>query len=285
MNRNKILESFLCTFYATLVICIVLLIVGGCEFRNRQNRIVEIYEQHIARQDSIRMTNLSSLSRIYREKEKRIKAMLSDSTINEIPSLCEKQRAAVRNFIKPCWEVTTRELIATDSIKQTPASNSDEKDEIKALLELEFSKIQSEYESLEIWAALITIVFLVFSFYSLFKLERIEDQAMNKVKELGDLNKRATAEIESLHGKYEDYKISTEKSINEILQNSQSKMNQFHDGMNMQANAFKTKMADMLSTNEEELKRLQDIYSKKMEDVDELIATLSEILASQKKQD
>ena len=35
--------------------------------------------------------------------------------------------------------------------------------EIKSLLELEFNHIQNEFESLEIWAGVLTVIFLIFS--------------------------------------------------------------------------------------------------------------------------
>lgn len=283
MTRISILNKFLLVFAFLSLIAVILFYINGCEFRKRQERIVDIYERHIAKQDSIRISNVSSISRLCREKEEKVRMMLSDSAIDNIPSLCDKQRIAVKLFIKPCWEVSTKELISTDSIKNVPTSDSDEKNEIKTLLELEFNKIQSEYESLEIWAALITIVFLVFSFYSLFKLERIEDQAMNKVKELGELNKMAQIEIDTIHNDFEDYKKNVENSINDIFHDSQAKLNQFHGGMNRHAEAFKTKIVDMLSTNENALKRLQEIYSKKTEEADELLAALSEKLESQNK--
>lgn len=47
---------------------------------------------------------------------------------------------------------------------------------VRAMLELEFAKIQNEYETQEIWVGLITIVFLIFSFYSIMKSEQFERQ-------------------------------------------------------------------------------------------------------------
>ena len=50
----------------------------------------------------------------------------------------------------------------------------DNEEAIKNILEQEYNKIQSEYESVEIWVGVITVVFLIFSFYSLFKTEQFE---------------------------------------------------------------------------------------------------------------
>lgn len=63
--------------------------------------------------------------------------------------------------------------------------------EIKSLLDLEFNRIQNEFESFEIWAGIITIIFLIFSFYSLFKTEQFERQG----KEVLDFIRKAEEEV------------------------------------------------------------------------------------------
>ena len=40
------------------------------------------------------------------------------------------------------------------------------------LLDLHLSKIEHEYTNITIWAAILTVIFLIFSFYSLFKIEQ-----------------------------------------------------------------------------------------------------------------
>lgn len=59
--------------------------------------------------------------------------------------------------------------------------------ETKDLLEMQFAKIQHETESLQIWCGILTIVFLIFSFYSLFKTDELVRQGKEGVKELADL--------------------------------------------------------------------------------------------------
>lgn len=69
---------------------------------------------------------------------------------------------------------------------------------VKALLDLEFSKIQSEYESQEIWIGLITIVFLIFSFYSMMKTDQLEKQCRDdaqRIRSLTDENQTKFDEI------------------------------------------------------------------------------------------
>ncbi len=71
-------------------------------------------------------------------------------------------------------------------------------DEIKSMLDLEFNKIQNEFEALEIWTGIITVIFLIFSFYSLFKTEQLELQGKTALKLINDTQTKGDALIRSL---------------------------------------------------------------------------------------
>ena len=59
------------------------------------------------------------------------------------------------------------------------------------MLELHLDKIEHEYTNITIWAAVLTIVFLVFSFFSLFKIEQSR-------KEIEDLKRQGEADINAI---------------------------------------------------------------------------------------
>lgn len=70
---------------------------------------------------------------------------------------------------------------------------------VKSMMEMEYAKIQNEYESQEIWIGLITIVFLIFSFYSMMKSEQFERQCQEDAKRAHDLTETATTKIEGIN--------------------------------------------------------------------------------------
>lgn len=88
----------------------------------------------------------------------------------------------------------TQQLAKIDSSKPTSIFNDNQKEissfhqEVKALLELEFNRIQNEFEAIEIWTGILTIIFLIFSFYSLFKTEQLEKQAKDELLRLKKIN-------------------------------------------------------------------------------------------------
>lgn len=69
------------------------------------------------------------------------------------------------------------------------------REEIKSLLELEFNKLQNEYESVEIWTGILTVVFLIFSFYSIFKTEQMESQSREGLKRILQFSREGQQEL------------------------------------------------------------------------------------------
>ena len=117
-------------------------------------------------------------------------------------------------------------------IEQIAASNQKQQEEVKALLELEFNKIQNEYETQEIWTAVLTIVFLIFSFYSLFKSEQLERQGQESLDTIREVEKRAkfaydkiekekSKKINSIQSQYNEWKAQKQRDITESLRKSE----------------------------------------------------------------
>ena len=85
-------------------------------------------------------------------------------------------------------------------VEAISAANLKHQEEIKALLELQFNKIQNEYETQEVWTGILTIVFLIFSFFSLFKTEEMERQgkmALHSIEESEESAKTTLGSIET----------------------------------------------------------------------------------------
>jgi hypothetical protein len=176
-------------------------------YKNGQERILISYKESLALIDSLQKKNEDALNRVLSEREQTIKKILSDTLVDSIQGLCPKQKDAVRKYVRPYLEVTTRELDVKEKIKSDP--NHEYKllrDEIRSLLQLEFNKIQNEYEALEIWAAILTVVFLIFSFYSFFKTEKLEEDGRKSISRINEMENGARDALNNLQENIEtDY--------------------------------------------------------------------------------
>ena len=88
------------------------------------------------------------------------------------------------------------------------------------LLELQFERQQTERNILEIWGAVITIVFLVFSLYSSFRIDEMQKQAQSTLNKLETLHAKAENESANikgvLSGILKPYEEKAKELINEI---------------------------------------------------------------------
>lgn len=122
--------------------------------------------------------------------------------VTRVDSCISKTDNAIANTVKyvPIKPDKKDSLYADLQTKYLKALDDQKlhQESVKALLDLEFSKIQSEYESQEIWIGLITIVFLIFSFYSMMKTDQLEKQCRDdaqRIRTLTDENQTKFDEI------------------------------------------------------------------------------------------
>ena len=191
-ERHHQFIGFFVAIVACLAINTVALTCMNHSYKNGQQRILMSYKESLALIDSLQKQNEDALNRVLSEREQTIKKILSDTLVDSIQGLCPKQKDAVRKYVRPYLEVTTRELDVKEKIKSDP--NHEYKllrDEIRSLLQLEFNKIQNEYEALEIWAAILTVVFLIFSFYSFFKTEKLEEDGRKSISRINEMEESA----------------------------------------------------------------------------------------------
>lgn len=90
--------------------------------------------------------------------------------------------------------------------------------EVRDILDRQLAKIQQEYETLEVWCGIITVVFLIFSFYSLFKVEDIVNQGKSGLKELEVMSEKG-------NGKINDFIKETQTKTAQTILAAANKMN------------------------------------------------------------
>lgn len=111
--------------------------------------------------------------------------------------------------------------------------------ETRDILDSQFLKIQHETESLQIWCALITVVFLVFSFFSLFQSGEFVRKGEEGVVELKNLKNQAEATVQTLQQRSDDAlksfgEESTKigKQVQEVADDLKGKMQKSMDDAN-----------------------------------------------------
>lgn len=165
-NSNKILVRWFCgTFIATLLILVGYLYCSTNTFKESQTKIVNEHIKHIAKVDSI----------FYDMKT----VVLSNDTgtIMNAPVLLSQLQKDSALF--------KREILLSQ-------------EEVNNLVSLHIDKIDNDYSQIGIWGGLLSVIFLIFGFFAIFKIEETKAEAKNVLDDVKEKGKKATGEIEEL---------------------------------------------------------------------------------------
>lgn len=203
---------------------------------------------------------------------------LSASSLDSLASTLEfnvAQRIALQNVAKQVLETSVKEsLNAVERNAINKTINTEIYDEVKFLLEDQTAKIEHEYISLEIWCALLTIVFLIFSFFSLLKSDDLVKQGEAGVAELkrmkdegerslSDMQEKGSVIIKSM-GQAKDnelmkYSLSYKEFIKENRDTAEDAKRQLADISN-KIGEFEMRAKEQISENQQSMKREFDSF-------------------------
>lgn len=198
-----------------------------------QDRIKDNYTEHITRVDTFyNECNNVCLNLLQSHKDESAKI---DSIFNSV--ILQNSiftRSQVNNLIEVSNLYHKRTDLLYEEYSNLVKDNTLRLDSEKRLLEeqtiamldLHLNKVEHEYSNLTIWAAVLTILFLVFSFYSIYKMDELIQQGNEGVKDIRSLKKNS----EDLIGKLETTSKSeiekTRTQIDGFIKEQQNRMMQ-----------------------------------------------------------
>lgn len=152
-------------------------------------------------------------------------------------------------------------------------------EEVKSLLELEFNRIQNEFEAIEIWTGVLTVIFLIFSFYSLFKTEQLENQSRDELAKLKNLfedgklklgmfDTNSETALTKLNTSVDEIKKNTKEQIEGVLSKGQAAaLTDIDKRAKEILETYKSQIKEMLSANLQSIEKSYDVYLKKLQSV------------------
>lgn len=130
-----------------------------------------------------------------------ISANTFDKETRDISSAYEKKSTELVRVIQEAKADTTKLGVSID--EQVLKELDFHQEQVRDLLNVQFERLQSERNVLEIWAASLTIVFLIFSFFSLFHTEDMMKEAREKLNKLESISSTAESKSEEIKSKLE----------------------------------------------------------------------------------
>ena len=283
-------------------------------FLQSQDNVKTCYVEHIKRADSLYLNILHYNKEVVVNIQKTFDATLADSTIKASlmnPRNLSKAQSnnlgviidSYFNKIESLHEKYGEKLLR-DSLR-LGVERDHLNGQTKTMIDLHLNKIEHEYSNITLWAAILTIVFLVFSFYSVFKADELIKQGTDSLKEIrrikaqgeqavNNLTEKGESILEQTEDKIKIFMLRQRRSILEssklveektndidrLYRESLGKLAIIKDSFGQQVKEtlqrFEKEMDKLRSEKEQELSRQQEEFNKLIIKVNDFFAHLKE---------
>lgn len=224
---------FLWTLIGFTGVFIVYLFCSHCSLKQSQEQIRKDYIAHLQKADSLYIHWTEYNKAVILGSRKINNAVFADSIIKSV--LSNKYRLS-RNQYNSLILVLNSHFSKIDSLhkqhdekllRDSLRLNAEREllgGQTKTMLELHLNKIEHEYSNITMWGAVLTILFLVFSFYSIFKMDELIQQGNEGVKHIKQIQQNGEDIIEKMEEDGEQLLEETKLKIRSFISRQQRNM-------------------------------------------------------------
>lgn len=222
------------TFMCACIMLIMQIIIMQ-SYKDNQKRILLSYASNVYFSDTMTINNKI------------------DSLFDRIP-MEPKMEQEAKCLLKGYYDITNGNIHSVNGInKVSSADSSMMYNSVKDLLELQYNKLQNEYDSIQIWYGVLTVIFLVFSFYSIFKADDVIRQGKDAII---DFTQNATNEIASQKADAEEIKTKIKDRLDDGLKSIDVKAQANIEAINELQQSFQ----DVVDKSNDDLEnRIKDV--------------------------
>lgn len=240
-----------------------------------QKRIKDYYINHINKADSLCFSISAYNTVLFENIQKANNALLADSlikyTLGSKQKLSENQYKDLSTIISNYYNQSIKiqeqyqSKLSRDSL-QLNAERTLLEGQTKAMIDLHLTKIDHEYNNITMWAAILTILFLVFSFYSIFKMDELIQQGREGVKDIKRLKKVGDDSIAYIKAKNNEQITKLKEDTEQIIKEHREKLEGISSKFSVQQNDLYRRADEYLNglrrnSDEQSQKILSEYYN------------------------
>ena len=240
-----------------------------------QKRIKDYYINHINKADSLCFSISAYNTVLFENIQKANNALLADSlikyTLGSKQKLSENQYKDLSTIISNYYNQSIKiqeqyqSKLSRDSL-QLNAERTLLEGQTKAMIDLHLTKIDHEYNNITMWAAILTILFLVFSFYSVFKMDELIQQGREGVKDIKRLKKVGDDSIAYIKAKNNEQITKLKEGTEQIIKEHREKLEGISSNFSVQQNDLYRRADEYLNglrrnSDEQSQKILSEYYN------------------------
>lgn len=136
----------------------------------------------------------------------------------------------------------------------------------QALLQIQSSKIQSDFTLLSVWSGLLMIVFLIFSIYSIFKTDELMKQGREGLRAIEESKSKADGYVRQIDEKVDEeikkVSFAAEEEIKKITQETSTSLDQFKQQVEKDTKNF----SEIVNTKAEQFNHFYEDYLKRLDE-------------------
>ena len=234
-----------------------------------QKRIKDYYINHINKADSLCFSISAYNTVLFENIQKANNALLADSlikyTLGSKQKLSENQYKDLSTIISNYYNQSIKiqeqhqSKLSRDSL-QFNAERTLLEGQTKAMIDLHLTKIDHEYNNITMWAAILTILFLVFSFYSIFKMDELIQQGREGVKDIKRLKKEGDDSITCV-------KTENNEQIKKLKEETEEIIKEHREKLESMSSSFSTQQNDLYKRTNEYLNGLRKNFDEQSQKI------------------
>lgn len=279
----------------TVALCVYLFYAHNISLKSQQ-QIKESYKTHLQKADSL-YCSLSTYNKNATLAHQNVNnAILADSIIKEAlkstNQLSDAQVESIKLIISTHFhniELLHKkygEKLSMDSLRLCTERELLE-GQTKAMIDLHLDKIEHEYSNITMWGAILTILFLVFSFYSLYKIDELIKQGQEGVVKINNLKTEGEKIVNQFEVEKGKVVTTIQKQLQEIItagNNTQQKISEQYKNaiestkLNLTAKS-ETIVVDFEKQFSNITEKYKETYESQQKEFSQLIMNAQNILA------
>ena len=252
---NPILLYFCITFVLTLIILVSYLFCSLITMKDSQKAIVDEHINHVARIDSVfndmKCVILSNDTSVIKNTQALLTQLHNDSAMFR------------------------REVLLSQK-------------EMNSLISLHIDKIENDYAQIGIWSGILSVIFIIFGFFAIFKIEETKTDANRILKDVEGQAGQASNKIGELQNQAAElnkYINSTKLECNTFIADRAKEFEELtKDIRGLDIEKVKQLIND-IETNKNNYQWSVDMMNNQLEKLEELMNNLKIIMTNERKEE
>lgn len=247
-QRNFISIAFCLAFIGLVITFAIIITKSSSSYSKFQKSIINTHQQHLAKIENY--ANDFQLDFIENKNNVEKRVLIVVDSISKLNLKSQKQiQSALHKELSTLIElhsISDDDLLTVFDLAMSNMLSEQER--LNYHLQLQLDKVAQGYSIIEIWAAILSVLFLTFGFYAIFKIEESKKEASDYLE---GVKKMCENQIQSVTTQSESIRIALDES-NTRLSNIES--------INLNV---KTKIQELESLKKEAYKIIEETKSEK----------------------